>query len=87
MEALGPATAVEMAIDGRAYSTLYGSPRQDVAEHFENPGYLLSGFSVRLDSSLLGEGEHAASLRVILSPGDRYVESAPFQIVLVDIPG
>jgi hypothetical protein len=87
MEALGPATAVEMAIDGRAYSTLYGSPRQDVAEYFENPNYLLSGFSVRLDSSLLGEGEHTASLRVILSPGDRYVESAPIRIVLVDIPG
>jgi len=78
----GPADGVEVVIDDKVFATLYGSPRQDVAEYFGNSNYLPCGFSVELKCSWLGEGSHVACVRVILSPGDRYVESHPLQIVL-----
>ena len=70
-----PAKGVDVVIDGKAYGTAYGAPRQDVSAYFKTPALEPSGFAVTLPAATLAKGPHALVLRVIAADGKGYFES------------
>ncbi|PWU08268.1 MAG: hypothetical protein C5B51_08070 [Terriglobia bacterium] len=85
LDSKGPAHGVEIAVDSRVYPTLYGSPRQDVSEYFGNATFLHCGFTAKIALSTLEGTGHSVSLRILLDPGDTYLESPPLQINISDL--
>jgi hypothetical protein len=70
-----PGKGVDVVIDGKAYGTVYGAPRQDVAAYFKAPALEASGFAMTLPAATLAKGPHALVLRVIATDGTGYFES------------
>jgi phosphoglycerol transferase len=56
---------VDIVIGDRAFPTIYGLDRPDVASYLNVPGYIASGFSARLGGSEIGEGERRLSIRIL----------------------
>ncbi len=48
----------DMDIDNFLGAAVYGNPREDVAEHFKNPAFENSGYSLEIDTALLKNGKH-----------------------------
>lgn len=72
-----PASGVDVVIDGRAYGTTYGSPRQDVANFFKTPALIDVGFRMVLPTGSLAAGPHSVAVRVVAADGKGYFESPP----------
>ena len=67
------ATTVFITIDGRIdIPTLYGLDRQDVANYFKNANFRFSGYIATFSTSILGEGEHTISLKIVSKDGIHY---------------
>jgi hypothetical protein len=78
----GTAGGVDVVIDQVPYSAQYGDPRKDVAEHFNRPDYVNSGFHLVLARGQLTKGPHSVSVRVISSDKKSYNEGpvVPFAV-------
>ena len=64
------AAGVTLLIDDRIeVPTLYGLPRPDIAETFENEALVRSGFTAEIDTALLKPGLHRAECRVLARDG------------------
>ncbi|HEY5705804.1 MAG TPA: class I SAM-dependent methyltransferase [Terrimicrobiaceae bacterium] len=74
------AASVEVVVDGIPYEASYGLERRDVADYFNRPGYLRSGFMLRLPGLLLGKGPHELKIRVISTPRDTYWEGHALRV-------
>jgi hypothetical protein len=70
-----PAKGVDVMVDGKAYGTVYGSSRQDVASYFSVPGLVKVGFRTVLPTGTLSAGLHTVVLRVIAADGSGYYDS------------
>jgi len=72
-EANDVASAVFITIDGRIdIPTLYGLDRQDIANYFKNSNFRFSGYIATFSSSILSEGEHIISLKIVSEDGVHY---------------
>ena len=69
-----PAKGVDVVVDGKAYPTVYGSPREDVANYNKNPALVAVGYKTILANGSLPTGPHTAVVRVISSDGKGYYE-------------
>ncbi|MBS0334575.1 MAG: hypothetical protein JSS35_17540 [Proteobacteria bacterium] len=72
-----PAAGVDMVVDGKAYGTAYGAPRQDVASYFNVVGLVNVGFRTVLPAGTLSSGPHVAIVRVVATDGRGYYDSPP----------
>jgi hypothetical protein len=70
-----PAKGVDVVVDGKAYGTTYGQPRQDVADFTKVPALVPVGFTVTLPAGALAAGDHTVVVRVIAADGRGYFES------------
>jgi hypothetical protein len=75
-------SAVEVAIDGRAYPAEERLPRPDVAAAFSTPAYQDSGFSFSIPALLIGPGRHTFTVRVVSIDGKTYIESLPLEFTV-----
>ena len=69
---------IRISLGGKDYSVNSGSKRTDVAAHFNNPGYLYSGFNANIPVSDFAPGYHQLFLKVDIEgewfyhvPGER----------------
>ena len=76
------ALAVDVAIDGTAYASVYGTNRRDVADYFKQPAYWSSGFTADIPAGSLVKGLHSLSLRVVSSDGACYAEVSPIGLMV-----
>lgn len=78
----GPGKGVDVVVDGKAYSAVYGHKRQDVADFHKTPGLLDVGYTVTLPAGTLAPGAHSVVVRVIATDGKSYFEGPPigFQV-------
>ena len=78
------AGGVFVDVDGQLdIPSLYGLDRQDVAEHFENNRYRLSGFMASFATSVLGEGQHTLSLKIITADKEGYYQ--PHEEIVLEV--
>jgi hypothetical protein len=77
-----PGRAVDVVVDGRVFTTVYGAPRQDVATYFKTPALVNVGFKTTLPAETLTAGPHILIVRVVGPGGKGFFESAkvPFAI-------
>ena len=77
-----PAKGVDVVVDGKAYGTTYGGPRQDVATYNKVPGLVPVGYRTTLPAGALAVGSHTVVVRVIAADGKAYFEGPPiaFQV-------
>jgi predicted O-methyltransferase YrrM len=68
----GPATAVDLVLDGQTYRAAIRFPRADVATAYNDRNYLMAGFYTRLPAAALTPGSHDLEIRVVLSGGRDY---------------
>lgn len=59
------AGGVYVTIDGTPFPAYYGRPRPDVAEFFQIPRYMHSGFQAGIPITEIGSGEHKLVLNVL----------------------
>ncbi len=77
-QANGPASAVFLTLDGKIdIPAFYGLDRPEVASHLENPDFRFSGYIVSFSSSLLEEGEHTLSLKILSTDRVHYYYTGP----------
>lgn len=74
-----PARGVDVVVDGKAYGTTYGSPREDVATYTKVPGLVPVGYKTVLPAGTLAAGPHSVVVRVIAADGKAYFESPVVQ--------
>lgn len=78
------AGGVFVTIDGRTdIPVLYGFDRRDVADYFENPDYRFSGFSASFTTSVLDEGQHTLSLKIVTADKSGYYQ--PEQTIVLEV--
>ena len=77
--AKAPAKGVDVVVDGKAYGTTYGSPRQDVATFNKIPALVNVGYRVVLPAGTVAPGPHQAVVRVVSADGTGYYESPPIK--------
>lgn len=74
--AKGPAEAVFITIDDELnIPTLYGLDRPDVANAYNNKNFRYSGFRASFASSILDEGPHNFTIKIVSTEGDGYYTS------------
>jgi hypothetical protein len=72
----GPAKAVFITIDDELnIPTIYGLDRPDVANAYNNKNYRYSGFRASFASSILDEGPHNFTIKIVSKDGDGYYTS------------
>jgi hypothetical protein len=76
------AGGVDEVIDGTPYGAHYGSPRTDVAAHFNHPDYRNSGFELMVAPGQLAKGPHSVSIRVISSDKKSYYQGPVVQFTV-----
>jgi hypothetical protein len=81
-EAAGVPTAVELLVDGERYHCRCGIVREDVVDHFDEPGFATAGFECVLPPGRLAPGEHTLRLWIMLADGERYLETPAYRIVV-----
>jgi hypothetical protein len=70
------AGGVFVNVDGQIdIPTLYGSNRQSVVDIFKNSRYRYSGFWASFATSVLGEGQHTLSLKIVTADKKGYYEA------------
>jgi hypothetical protein len=77
-----PGKGVDLVVDGKAYGTVYGAPRPDVAQFFKAPGLVNVGFKAVLPAGSLAAGPHTVVVRVVAADGGGYFDSPaiPFTV-------
>jgi hypothetical protein len=70
-----PGAAVDLMVDGVAYSTTYGHARTDVASYFKAPALVNTGFTVTLPAGAVRPGRHQAIVRVVSADKTAYFDS------------
>lgn len=70
-----PGKAVDVVIDGVAYSTEYGHGRADVATFFKAEALSATGFRAALPA--VKPGPHTAIVRVVSADGQAYFDGVP----------
>jgi hypothetical protein len=80
--AKAPAKGVDVVVDGRAYGTVYGAARPDVASYTKTPALVKVGFTATLPAGTLAPGPHIAVVRVVAADGKSYYEGVaiPFGV-------
>lgn len=73
--AKAPAKGVDIVVDGKAYGTVYGAARPDVASFFKTPGLVKVGFKAVLPPGALAVGAHTVVVRVVAADGKGYFDS------------
>jgi hypothetical protein len=68
------AGGVDVVIDSAPYSAAYSISRQDVADHFKNPAYRVSGFRLDVPPGTLSKGQHIVSVRAITTDRKSYYQ-------------
>ncbi len=76
------AGGVDVVIDQTPYSAHYGSPRKDVASHFNQPAYDNSGFELMIAPGQLSKGQHSVSIRVISNDKKSYYQGPVVQFAV-----
>jgi len=76
-------SGVEVVVDGVVYPATSGIKRGDVADHFQIPGYMASGYAVEIPAHSLAKGQHQVTVRVIATDGRTYLESPPLIFTLL----
>lgn len=71
-----PARDVDVVVDGRVFSSIFGLDRADVSAYFRRATYTASGFVVAIPDHTLSQGRHDLSLRLVRSDGQCYQERA-----------
>ncbi len=72
----GPAKAVFITIDDELYiPTIYGLDRSDVADFYNNRNFRYSGFRGSFASSILEDGPHNFTIKIVSKEGDGYYTS------------
>lgn len=73
---------LDVAIDGKMFSTIYGTERADVEQYFGVAGYRNSGFTAAIPTTRLNRGRHSMSVRLLSSDRTCVYESPaiPIQI-------
>jgi hypothetical protein len=74
-----PAGGIDAVIDGAPYAAHYGSTRTDVANHFNQPAYLNSGFELFVAPGQLSKGPHSVAIRVISNDKKSYYQGPVVQ--------
>jgi len=78
------AGGVFIIIDGKIdIPALYGLDRPDIADHFGKSQYRFSGFRASFATSVVGEGQHVLSLKIVTSDKKGYYE--PDQNILIEV--
>lgn len=77
------AGGVDAVIDQIPYSAHYGSPRKDVATHFNQPAYEASGFELMIAPGQLSKGQHSVSIRVISNDRKSYYQGPVIQFAVI----
>ncbi len=78
------AGGVFVNVDGKIdIAASYGLDRPDVADHFKNSEYSLSGFSASFRTSLLDKGKNCLSLKVVTADRNGYY--APQLKIILDV--
>jgi hypothetical protein len=77
-----PALGVDVVIDGKAYSTLYGKKRKDVAAYFKTPTLMPVGFRAMLPAGTVAAGTHLLTLRVVSTDGQGFYETPPVAFIV-----
>jgi ABC-type polysaccharide/polyol phosphate transport system ATPase subunit len=75
-----PASGVIVCVNDRFYKAQYGTPRPDIALHFQNDSYIHSGFEVLIPFSEVKDGRQILSLR-IMSADQEYCYSPDYKIL------
>jgi len=79
-----PAGGVFINVDDRMdIQAYYGVERPDVAEHFGISGYRFSGFSVAFPASMLDNGQHVLTLKIVTAGKKEYYR--PDQSIVIEI--
>lgn len=68
------ARGVEVVIDGKPNTAMYGITRPDVATFFKNPAFSQSGFRYEIPAGSLPSGQHNLKLRILTSDGKSYYD-------------
>lgn len=76
------AGGVDLVIDQTPYSAHYGTPRKDVATHFNKPEYEPSGYDLAIAPGQLPKGQHSVSVRVISSDKKSYYQGPVVQFAV-----
>jgi len=83
-EAKNTAGGVFISIDGQIdIPTMYGGDRPDVAARFGESHYRFSGFRASFATSVLGEGQHVISLKIVTADKKGYYE--PDEKILIEV--
>jgi hypothetical protein len=83
-QAQNTAGGVFVCIDGRInIPALYGLNRPDVAQALHNGRYRSSGFLASFATSVLGEGQHTLSMKIVTSDKKGYYE--PDQNIVIEV--
>jgi len=71
------AGGVFINVDGQMdIPTLYNLDRQDIAGFLSNSGYRYSGFTASFATSLIGEGQHILTLKIVTADKKGYYQSS-----------
>jgi len=83
-EAKNTAGAVFISIDGQIdIPAWYGWDRPDIAARFGESRYRFSGFMASFATSVVGEGQHTLSLKIVTADKKRYYE--PDQKIVLEV--
>ena len=73
--AKAPGAAVDVVVDGVAYSTAYGHARTDVASYFKAPALVNTGYTVTLPAGAVRPGRRQVIVRVVSADKTGYFDS------------
>jgi len=83
-EAKNTAGGVFICIDGKIdIPAMYGGDRPDVAARFGESSYRSSGFMASFATSVVGEGQHVLSLKIVTADKKGYYE--PDEKILIEV--
>jgi hypothetical protein len=82
---LNTADSVFISINDKIdITTRYPLEREDIAEQYNSPYYLHSGFSAYFSSEVFEEGENTISIKVVAANTSGYYQSDPVRIMAIN---
>src|SRR5262249_7827530 len=76
------AGGVDVLIGDTPFRSIYGIDRRDVADAYQRPKYLASGFTLTIPAEKLVKGRHMLRLRVISSDGRCYYRTGGLPVII-----
>jgi len=77
-----PAAAVDILVDGRAFTAQTGRRRDDVSSYFHQPRFATSGYSIEIPAAAIGRGTHHLRVRIYVAAGASFVESPDYDFLI-----